>query len=98
MAISIEDLKTMRILESSATAGPWSHDDGVVRAANGFVIARAAGSDDALDQDTYADIELIVAARNALPALLDEVVHLRGVVDRLATRVARLEAQVHEGR
>lgn len=69
------DRDHLRALDAAATPGPWETDD---RDRN----IRPAGPELPLAYDVRAnDAALIVAARNALPALLDEI-------DRLEARLA----------
>ena len=102
------ELAELARLEAAATPGPWENDGEFIQAApynsNSTAIASIHGADDfpCLDAGDYercdrecdANAGLIVAARNHLPALLQEIAQLRateGLIG-LRARIAELEA------
>ena len=76
------DIAKLRELEAKATRGEWLADEYYVHGPGRSTIAMAFDDDTAgFDCD---DAAFIAAARNALPALLDEI-------ERLRARVVELE-------
>ena len=87
MTIDIADL---RAKHAAATPGPWAAQDYMFPglADEGRTRIRLTDAEDSLDENIAGtvlpeDAELIVAAVNALPALLDELERLRAFVDSL---------------
>jgi len=94
------DIEGLRELLAKATEGPWDAQDmyGLVMPSkiDGFVFPERRAEHQA---QIDADAELIVAARNALPGLLDELDRLRNVVrvldaanDQQRAKLAAVEA------
>lgn len=87
------DIANLRKLLDAATPGPWhrewadSHPDPanieILSIGRGDRIALIEEPDDASE---VADADLIVALRNAAPAIIDEVERLRGIVPELPPR------------
>jgi hypothetical protein len=74
-----EQLQILRALCEKATPGPWEYHksesgDGVLCPRGGYVVEVGHGT-------TNNDAAFIAAARDALPALLDEVERLRERLD-----------------
>ncbi len=71
--ITTEQLAQWRVVCEKATPGPWIEDGcASVESSEGFMIA-----DYVPDSD---NVDFIVVARSALPALLDEVERLRALL------------------
>ncbi len=106
------DTTELRKLEQAATKGPWVSDtdlelkaEGIIEGPGGGAVAMAfpfANVNTVARHGgrsfNFADADFIVAARNALPGLLDELDRLREDRDRLAADNARLRAAIEEGR
>lgn len=92
-----EDLDSLRVLAVMATPGPWW-----VHTRLGAVMAIAATPVPVLDDNgahcpldiSRGDAEFIAAAREAVPALLDEVDDLRYDLQEAKARVRELEEQL----
>jgi hypothetical protein len=97
----------LRALLAAAMPGPWEHvplpfgdgplpEDALIFGPDGDSFVRVAWNP-GLDNDQYADAALIVAAVNALPALLDVVDAAREYVERLPdSRDTALESDLAE--
>jgi len=101
-----ERLAELRRLHEAATPGPWKlwNGWGPVAGTEYMVVYRIGPEGDEWvgiiadyryppSADLYAkreDAELVAAARNALPELLDEIQRLKGVILRAAADLARL--------
>jgi len=92
-----QELDALQGLCEEATAGPWQSGDGSVDrffagkntiATPARVIVERATYNDEFDQQTYADIAFIAAARTAMPALIAEVRRLQAEIDRNAVFLA----------
>ena len=72
--MTLDEIKALREMEARATPRPWSIDD--------RMIWGEADRYQGCPQDRY----LIVAARNALPMLLNEIVLLRSALEEIRSR------------
>ena len=77
MTLSAERLADLRRLVEAATPGPWTVYEGK------YAAHVNPGFDVSIDCNTGANAALVVAARTALPELLDEVERLRSILDAL---------------
>lgn len=89
------DIEALRALERAATPGPWDADeDAWILASDddrGFVAQVFDGLRPTATDETsaLANAAFIAAARNAFPALADEVERLRAALEQAAESVAR---------
>ena len=95
MGIDRVRVDALRSLVASATGGAWVYSDGVVRTRRGQLIARVGSGDGEPTFQDEANGEFIAEMRNAAPYLLSRVFELQGIVERLSSRVVRLETQVY---
>ena len=90
----------LRDLERAATPSPWAThlvDDTTVIANDGTTIAETfpdGGLDDDVDffspvERHEADARLVVAMRNALPVILDDIAAARAEIDKLRAALAQ---------
>ena len=99
------DTNLLRRLEHSATKGPWT-DVKPVKDSDGFsrgvVVAGTPGRQGIYANPEggsfpYADCKLIVAARNALPALLDELDAAKSGLERMKASLRELHEKLDIG-
>ena len=83
------DLAELRRLAEAATPGPWAARYGVSWEAR---VCTTTGS--LADVDSTANAELIAAAVNALPTLLDRLAHMTEARNNARAEVERLTAVV----
>lgn len=91
--ITPEEIKRLRELEKKATPGPWEVGDNHLIFAADHKRTKIAGN----YRWEYgrggicfaADGDFIVAARNALPDLLDEIERLRWLADHIDDQIAK---------
>lgn len=95
MEIERERVNALRNLAASVTGGAWVSSDGEVKTGGGRLIARVGSGDDGPTFQDEANGEFIAEVRNAAPSLLNRVFELQAIVERLSSRVVRLEAQVY---
>lgn len=103
----MSDITELRKLADAATPGPWSNDthlglksEGIIEGPGGGAVAMAfpfANVNTVARNGgrlfNFADADFIVAARNALPALLDELDRLREEREHLSDRHDRAVAE-----
>ena len=85
--VTAEQLAEWRRLAEAASPGPWNGDD---EWASGYIVAE--NGDDVADGVLVRNIPFIVAARDAVPALVDEVERLRAELESAVAVVARYTA------
>lgn len=76
-------LDELRTLEAKATAAPWIVREEVVSRSDGRVTVATCGYCVSTDAGPENDAALIVAMRNALPAMLDLANAVRTACDRI---------------
>jgi hypothetical protein len=80
------------------SAAPWRHAAGLVVGRGGRILARMGDDHCESTLEDEANGELIVALRNLAPAieeLLDTVEHQKALIERLAARLRRVEAELY---
>lgn len=91
------DIESLRALHEAATPGPWREGFGKeIIARNGphppEILSASTGDDEDWDVAYLdikdADLALLIAMRNALPDLLNELDRLRGQVQRVEALAA----------
>lgn len=98
--VTDDEIKRLRALCDAATPGPWYREceiDEDVWCGTGGKCFLARPVIGCMDSDMADDAAFIIAARDAVPALLDEVAQLTGIVKRLRGengRAPELEAQL----
>jgi hypothetical protein len=86
--VTTEQLTEWMRLADEASPGPWNGDDVW---ASGYI--HGANGDDVADGVPVRNIPFIVAAREAVPALVEEVVRLRAQLESAVAVVARSTAR-----
>jgi len=95
MGIDRERVDALGCLAASVTSGAWVYSGGAVRTRSGQLIARVGPLDGEPTFQDDANGEFIAGVRNSASYLLRTILELRGTVERLSSRVVRLEAQIY---
>lgn len=83
-----EELTRLRELHETASPAPWEDSIDIIRDANGDTVI--GDWDSPVKDMTDENLNMVIVARNALPALLAEIERLQNRERILAARLARV--------
>jgi hypothetical protein len=95
MRIDKRRLTLLSTLQVTATKHKWNYYQGHLRTEQDKIVAYVCNPDEKPNFEQEADGEFIACIRNIAPELIEELLTLQQVNERLVKRVLRLEKELY---